>query len=370
MNTIKINSCDVAIMASKNNWIEGNAVEQLHSTAKLAGMRRVVGMPDLHPGRGNPIGAAFLTEKIIYPYLVGGDIGCGMGLWQTNLKASKIRRDKWVKKLVDLDTPWDGDRESFMEEFDLDEWDEALGTIGGGNHFAELQKIHKIVDPEIFEQHGLDEKFLQLMVHSGSRGLGQLVLKRHVEKYGAKGLEEDNVEFEDYLTRHDDAVEWAEANRTLIARRFMASINAKGKRLADICHNSVTESDGGWLHRKGAAPTDQGLVLIPGSRGSFSYIVEPIGDHSFNCCSLAHGAGRKFHRRDCRERFSMKYSVKDLQQTRLGSAVICENKDLLFEEAPAAYKDIDVVIKDMVDFGVINVVAILKPIITYKTRRK
>ena len=73
-------------MASKNNWIEGKAIEQLQSTAKLDGMRRVVGMPDLHPGRGNPIGAAFLTEKVIYPYLVGGDIGCGMGLWQTKHK--------------------------------------------------------------------------------------------------------------------------------------------------------------------------------------------------------------------------------------------------------------------------------------------
>ena len=65
---------------------------------------------------------AFLTEKVIYPYLVGGDIGCGMGVWQTNIKSNKIRRDKWVKKLVDLDSPWDGDRKAFMDEFDLDEW--------------------------------------------------------------------------------------------------------------------------------------------------------------------------------------------------------------------------------------------------------
>ena len=103
-------------------------------------MRRVVGMPDLHPGRGNPIGAAFLTEEIIYPYLVGGDIGCRMGLWQTTLKSNKTRRDKWVKKLVDLDVPWDGDRESFMEDFNLDEWDEALETIGGRKPLCRIAK--------------------------------------------------------------------------------------------------------------------------------------------------------------------------------------------------------------------------------------
>jgi release factor H-coupled RctB family protein len=81
LNIIKINNCDVSLVASEKNWIEGSAVQQLHFTAGLKGMVKVVGMPDLHPGRGNPIGAAFYSEGVIYPYLVGGDIGCGMGLW-------------------------------------------------------------------------------------------------------------------------------------------------------------------------------------------------------------------------------------------------------------------------------------------------
>ena len=93
-------------MASDKNWIEGPAVDQLKNTAKLEGMVRAVGMPDLHPGRGNPIGAVFCSKNIIYPYLVGGDIGCGMGLWQTDIKTRKIKRDKWVKKLHGLDSPW------------------------------------------------------------------------------------------------------------------------------------------------------------------------------------------------------------------------------------------------------------------------
>lgn len=370
MNT-KNNSCDVSVLASNKNWIEGKAVEQLKFTAKLEGMTKVVGMPDLHPGRGNPIGAAFLSTNKIYPYLVGGDIGCGMGLWQTNIKVNKVKRDKWVKKLEDLDSPWEGDREAFVEEHELKNWDDALGTIGGGNHFAELQKIDKIVDEEAAGKYGIDKSFLQLMVHSGSRGLGQMVLNSHTEVHGAAGLESGTEEADAYLKKHDYAFKWAIANRALIAERFLSSINAKGSRVADMCHNSVLPVDGAWLHRKGAAPSDgEGLVLIPGSRGAFSYIVEPIGEQKENCWSLAHGAGRKYHRGDSRERFRRKFSVKDLQQTSMGSCVICENKDLLYEEAPQAYKDINVVIEDMVDYGIIKVVAVLKPLITYKTRRR
>ena len=168
MNT-NDNKCDVSVIASDKNWIEGKAVEQLKATAGLEGMTKVVGMPDLHPGRGNPIGAAFLSNTKIYPYLVGGDIGCGMGLWQTNIKVSKAKRDKWVKKLVDLDSAWEGDREEFVKEHKLENWDDALGTIGGGNHFAELQKVDSIVAADLAEKYGIDNNFLQLMVHSGSR---------------------------------------------------------------------------------------------------------------------------------------------------------------------------------------------------------
>lgn len=370
MNT-KNNTCDVSVLASDKNWIEGKAVEQLKFTAGLEGMVKVVGMPDLHPGRGNPIGAAFLSKNKIYPYLVGGDIGCGMGLWQTDLKVTKAKRDKWVKKLADLDSPWEGDREAFVKEYNLKNWDDALGTIGGGNHFAELQKIDKIEDQEAASKYGIDKNFLQLMVHSGSRGLGQMVLNSHTEVHGAAGLEAGSEEALQYLAKHDYAFHWAAANRALIARRFLSSINAAGVCIADMCHNSVLACEGFWLHRKGAAPSDrEGLVLIPGSRGAFSYIVEPLGEQHENCWSLAHGAGRKYHRGDSRERFRRKYSVKDLQQTGMGSCVICENKDLLYEEAPQAYKDINIVIEDMVNCGLIKVVAVLKPLITYKTRRR
>lgn len=110
--------------------------------------------------------------------------------------------------------------------------------------------------------------------------------------------------------------------------------------------------------------------MIPGSRGTFSYLVEPIGEQKDNAYSLAHGAGRKWKRSEAKSHLSHKFKVEDLRQTALGSRVICEDKDLLYEEAPQAYKNIDIVIQDMLDAGLIRVIAIFRPVITYKTRRR
>ena len=139
-------------------------------------------------------------------------------------------------------------------------------------------------------------------------------------------------EFGAYITSHDQAVEWAELNRRVIAMRFMNALRTKGERMLDICHNSVTPHDDGWLHRKGAAPSDKGLVVIPGSRGTLSYIVRPrLETADLSLCSLAHGAGRKWKRSDVKGRLSKRYSVSDLTRTPLGGRVICEDKALIFD---------------------------------------
>lgn len=124
------------------------------------------------------------------------------------------------------------------------------------------------------------------------------------------------------------------------------------------------------VHRKGAAPSDRGPIAIPGSRGSLSYLVQPVLSSSRNLWSMAHGAGRKWARSDCRARLSEKYDVESMRQTELGSRVICEDKDLIYEEAPQAYKNIETVIADMVEFGLVKVIASFKPLITYKVRRQ
>lgn len=379
----KINE-NVSLIASKETWIEGLAIEQLIKTSELAGMHRVAGMPDLHPGRGYPIGAAFFTTNKIYPALVGNDIGCGMSLWQTSAKVSKVNLDKWVKQFIDIEQPLDDSWSSLIERRKLekgistDRYDRALGTIGGGNHFAEFQAIDEVYDQVALDELGLNKKHLQLLVHSGSRGLGQSILVEHITKYNHDGLQFDGKDFQDYLHKHDEAVRWAELNRELIARRFVETIRANANCALDINHNLVLPKtiDGceGWLHRKGATPSDKDYVVIPGSRGDYSYLVKPVTDEDASAenmatslYSLAHGAGRKWKRGECHGRLGHKYKREDLYRTALGSRVICGNKELLYDEAPEAYKKCETVISDMVDAGLIEVVAKLRPVLTFKT---
>ena len=366
------NSCDNYVIASDQSWIEGEAVRQLERTAALPGMTRTVGMPDLHPGKGTPVGAVFLSEGIVYPHLVGNDIGCGMGLWQTDLPTRRFKLDKAVKKLVGLDELWDGSIENAVASSGLKPTlsDVALGTIGGGNHFAEFQMVSEVVDPDRFASLGLQKDQVALLVHSGSRGLGEAILRAHVDRMGAAGLEVGSDVFANYLGRHDHAVRWAELNRQIITERFLSRLGACGRRVLDICHNSVTPYDDGWLHRKGAAPADRGPVVIPGSRGAITYLVQPRPDTEKALKSLAHGAGRKWKRSDAKAKLGRRYKVSDLSRTKLGGRVICEDKDLIFEEAPEAYKDIEVVIDDLREAGLVDVIATFRPLITYKTRRK
>jgi len=379
----------VSLIASKKTWIEGLAIDQLIKTSELTGMHRVAGMPDLHPGRGYPIGAAFFTLNKIYPALVGNDIGCGMSLWQTSAKVSKVNLDKLVKKFLHVERPLDESWSSIIESkkhekgITTNDYDRALGTIGGGNHFAEFQAIDQVYNQAALDDLGLNKKHLQLLVHSGSRGLGQSILMEHISKHNHDGLCFDDADFQDYMSKHDEAVRWAELNRELIARRFLEAIRANGSNVLDINHNLVSAKNvddrDGWLHRKGATPSDQGYVVIPGSRGDYSYLVKPLTSQSTGineACSenlnkslysLAHGAGRKWKRGECHGRLGHKYKREDLYQTALGSRVICGNKELLYDEAPQAYKKCETVISDMVDAGLIEVVAKLRPVLTFKT---
>ncbi len=362
----------IKIIASTKSWIEGEAVRQLESSMNLPGMEFVVGLPDLHPGKGNPVGAAFAAKGRLYPFLVGNDIGCGIGMWRTSLLKNKLKKDRWVKRLSSLHDPWDGDYDLWFEQSALGpkSWESSMGTIGGGNHFAELQMVESIEDHEAFKQLCLERDGLVLVIHSGSRGLGESILRRHVEHFGAKGTEETSEEASIYLADHNYAMRWAAANRELIAQRFLSALSAEGSKILDLCHNSVlpVHFDGSpyWLHRKGAAPSDQGPVMIPGSRGAFSYLVVPIGDHSGNAYSIAHGAGRKWGRNAIKDRLKGKVDLASLRQTKLGSLVVCDDKDLLFEEAPDAYKSIETVIDDLKNAGLIRVIAVFRPVITFK----
>lgn len=373
MNTLT--ETQVRLFASARSWIEGEAVRQLYATAKLDGVCRAVGFPDLHPGKGSPVGATFVTEGVIYPHLIGGDIGCGMALFKTDLVRRDAKLDRWAQLRFDLEHPWDEFVGDFLAEHDLEStaFDSALGTIGGGNHFAELQTVEQVLDVAAFKKLGLGKQQLVALVHSGSRGLGETVLRTHADQHFGNGVEADSYAAEEYLRGHDFAVRWAKANRELIARRFVTALGAEGECVWDGCHNRITrrESDGGveWLHRKGAVEAESDFVVIPGSRGSLSYIVKPTGDGESHAWSLAHGAGRKWARSDARLRMRERFSVSELAQTRLGGRVICEERDLLYKEAPDAYKKIEAVVQDLVDAGLVSVIATLRPLLTYKTRK-
>ena len=390
-NSIQFIENGVRLIASKRNWIEGDAIEQLKHVSRLEGICQVVGLPDLHPGRGYPIGAACFSETMIYPALVGNDIGCGMSLYETSIEARKVKQDKWEKSLRTKgfvnQVEWsEQGREIIEQRFRksltesqhsemislINPFDQSLGTIGGGNHFAEFQRVSKIHDAMKFEALGCSSKAVFLLVHSGSRGFGEAILRQHVDRFGHKGLSSDSEEANAYMLKHDSALRWAEVNRDLIAARMCDALRLERKSLLDVNHNLVSSDSmgdqAGWLHRKGVTPADQGVVIIPGSRGSASYLVRPIeSDISLN--SLAHGAGRKWIRSECEGRLRSRYKLSELTRTTLGSRVLCDDKALIYEEAPEAYKAIDIVVSDLVDAGLVEVIAELEPIMTYKTTK-
>jgi release factor H-coupled RctB family protein len=354
---------------STRSWIEGDATKQLEDVASLPGVRAVAGMPDLHPGKYGPVGCTVLADRI-HPQLVGSDIGCGMGLFQFDLAVRKLRVDKAADRLRALDAPWQGDAAAALAETGLAPtlFDASLGSIGGGNHFCELQAIEEVLEPEVAAQAGLDRAQACVLVHSGSRGLGFSILQRQLQA-GVAPLDPASEAGRAYLAEHDIAVRWAALNRRVIATRATAEVGAACTAIADLSHNLVEATGNGILHRKGTAPSDRGLVPIPGSRGALSYLVEPLGTARPNTlASLAHGAGRKFDRASMHGRIRTGKSDRArLARNPFGGMIVCEDRDLLVEEAPEAYKSIDRVIADLVDFGLARVIATFKPLVTFKT---
>ncbi|GAA3397023.1 RNA ligase RtcB family protein [Cryptosporangium minutisporangium] len=347
----------VTIFASPQSWIEFDAREQCDRVAALDGMVHVAGMPDLHPGKGAPIGAA-MTSSVLYPFLVGSDIGCGIAVFPVRLR--RLDPEKLAARFPDLDRPVDP--EDVDEEIPAG-WTEGLGTVGRGNHFAELARVDSVLEPERAARHDLTSGDLVLIVHSGSRGLGERILRAHTEVHGAGPA----VDCAAYLAAHDDAVRWGSLNRRLMAARVADAIGAeRSAAIVDVCHNSVEVRDGRYLHRKGAAPGDGRDVLIAGTRGTHSYLVAGHAGPEAGY-SVAHGAGRKMSRADALRRGKAKHTVEELRRPLKGSVVVCGDRQLLFEEAPTAYKRIDRVIGDLVEHGLATPVLSTLPVVTYKT---
>ncbi|KAJ7172396.1 release factor H-coupled R [Mycena filopes] len=349
-------------LISGKSYLDDKAIAQLKTVGRLPGVVLTVGLPDLHPGSRYPIGCAIVAEGV-YPALIGSD-----------------------------DEPWSGSVSSWLSNYGItrvSSFDESsLGTVGAGNHFAELCTVERIVDDAAAAQLGVLADGLYLLVHTGSRGLGGSILAAETANDSNPYIPPDSPHFQEYLSEHDYAVRWAVANRDLVAHRIEQCImptdddapNANAqldlKKIVDVTHNSVTKHALAvgdttrelWVHRKGAAPADQGVTPCPGNRGSFSWLLQPTGDGQYNAHSLAHGAGRRYGRNALHT--GAKINKASLTETSLGSVVICEDPDLLIEEQPDAYKDVACVVEDMEEKGICKGVVVLRPLVTYKVRKE
>ena len=349
------------IIKNEKCWMEHTAITQLENVSNLSGVVRAVGLPDLHAGK-SPIGIAVETQGRFYPHLIGNDIGCGMGLYETNCTLRRFKQERFVTRLnhiralEDLPTA-----NPYPEESPIYD----LGTIGSGNHFAEFQRVEEILDQEAFDVLGIDKEQLLLLIHSGSRGYGQRILSEFLD---FDGLAADSDRGAAYLAKHDDALLWARRNRQLVAEKLMDHLGytPEVKPALDCHHNFLERCGDVFVHRKGAVSALDGPVIIPGSRGSLTYIVMPAGDTSLSAHSLSHGAGRKWARSLCKSRIRDKYDRDTIRQTKLGGKTVCHDTELLYQEAPEAYKNIEHVIGALVEHGLCRVIATLRPLITYK----
>ncbi len=375
--------------------IDDGALKQLQNVAKLPFIHKhgVAAMPDVHWGIGATVGSVIATKGAIIPAAVGVDIGCGMNAVRTSLKASDLPDSlAEIRHSIERGVPlgaggFHQKAEKQDEHFNrlpagMEErlvqivGDKAfqkaagqLGTLGSGNHFIELC---------------LDEnQDVWVMLHSGSRGTGNIVGRHFIEK--AKKLmeryfvtlpdadlaffPENTAEFNEYR----DAVLWcqdyAAENRRVMMEEVIRNLRHHIAKPFDLtseainCHHNYVERESHygenvWVTRKGAIRARSGdLGIIPGSMGARSYIVSGKGNaESFHSC--AHGAGRKYGRKEARRTFT----VKDLEEQTKG--VECRKDDAVLDELPAAYKDIDVVMENQRDL--VDVVHTLKQVLCVK----
>ena len=228
----------VRLFASAKSWIEGEALRQLYATSKLDGMRLAVGFPDLHPGKGSPVGAAFVTEGFIYPYLIGGDIGCGMALFKTDLVRREVKLDRWAQIQFDLEHLWTHEIDAVLakEELESTDSDDSLGTLGGGNHFAELQAVEEVLNVREFKKLGLGKQQLVVLVHSGSRGLGESILRDYVTEHQASGSDAGSFAAASYLQGHELAVRWAKVQQgpDAVPNEELATFRSEAEELLGI----------------------------------------------------------------------------------------------------------------------------------------
>jgi tRNA-splicing ligase RtcB (3'-phosphate/5'-hydroxy nucleic acid ligase) len=369
--------------------VEPGTIAQAEKTARLpivAG--HVALMPDAHVGLGATVGSVIPTQGAVIPAAVGVDIGCGMIAAELDLTEDRLPDaldpllDRIARtipagvgqghgEVARAATDWLAGHTPATElsEGQTDRAVRQFGTLGSGNHFFELC---------------LDERGrVWVVLHSGSRGIGNQLAQMHItsaRRLAAtldQRLEDPDLayflegtpEFSAYIADMLWAQEYARANRDRMMDAAMTEVLAfvgTGRETRRInCHHNFTqrEDHGGgslWITRKGAIKADVGdMGVIPGSMGTRSYIVAGRGN-SESWTSCAHGAGRRFSRTKARKL----YTSDDLAEAMAGKVWLSGRAAALVDEIPAAYKDIDQVMADQDDL--VEVRHTLHQVLNYK----
>ena len=384
-----INNCPVKIWT---DYVEESAMRQIENLTTLPFLfHHLAIMPDVHTGMGMPIGGVLACKNAVIPNAVGVDIGCGMCAVKTNWKVADITTDvlrkqimRGIRKRIPLgmDHHKEAQDEKYLPQgHDIDKMEivkrrqisvtKEVGTLGGGNHFIELQK----------DESGT----LWIMIHSGSRNLGKLVGDYYNEKAKMLNARWYSVvspdirlpflplrteEFTAYWREMEYCVDFAYCNRKLIMERIEEVIKdaipeIEFEPMINIAHNyAAWEEHYGEhviVHRKGATLAREGVIgIIPGSQGTASYIVEGLGNpESF--CSCSHGAGRTMSRTAAIRDLNLKEELDRLEAKGIIHAIRGQSD---MQEATGAYKDIEAVIANEADL--VNVKTRLLPVAVIK----
>jgi tRNA-splicing ligase RtcB len=405
---------------------------------------RVCATPDFHPGdAGVAIGSVVETAEQVIPAAVGSDINCGMRLHVADLSVEQFlaQRDRFVELMKGdfffgkrdvtmtaqamqamfqhgvigwldaiLNQPTGSivhsDFDQLVREIDRIflsgsmvghlQWapeelvpdaglvrDGGLATIGGGNHFVEVQWIEKVEHRSLAYQWGVREGQLAFMIHSGSRNVGKYIggmWRDRAQALWIEGLKYPDSRLfplssathpeavADYLQAEATAANYGFVNRLILAELLRLRLRQvyggmEAPLVYDLPHNITLAEGQGWVTRKGACPAHVGQpVIIPGSMSASSYLLVGLGNADW-CCSASHGAGR------LRSRFDLSRRGNQESEEALGLAgvdCITLREERRIEEAPAAYKPITPVIDAQVQAGLIQVVARMRPILTFK----
>lgn len=368
---MKVFNGDIIPIKMWADRIDENALAQAHNLASLPyAFHHIALMPDVHCGLGMPIGGVLATKGVVVPNAVGVDIGCGMCAIKTSLRVEDVddKRIRRVLSAIRSRVPLGFDHHKELQDesllpqnHDLNKMPfvrsqqiaarHQIGTLGGGNHFIEIQKS---ATGEVW-----------VMIHSGSRNVGKLVADHHGkiakrlnEKWysdtieGLEFMPIESAEGKDYWREMSWCVDFALCNRRLIMKRIC-------ELFADVFHNiefepmiNIAHNYAAWehhfgknviVHRKGATRAYKDEIgIIPGSQGTKSYIVRGLGNpESFMSCS--HGAGRVLGRKEACRKLDLQNEIDRLNALGIIHGIRHQRQ---LDEAPSAYKDIGVVMSN------------------------